>query len=153
MSEYPQRFTHKGQDHMSFKGYFVSAATYYFHSHNNMSAEEIFLTHGTEFKKTLEKQDKGIEQWHKSFPEIRNMQEHFEYILKHHIPFEDAVKLRAKMEGKTDKEKIKMLPPAYSWVLSIHLLQEKRRGLVKPVEKAVARKFEFEDEGDGLDIL
>ena len=74
MPEYPRKFTHKGEDHMSFKGYFVTAKTYYYHSHNNVPAEAIFMEHGTAFEELVKQKDKDIDRWHRSFPEIRSMQ-------------------------------------------------------------------------------
>lgn len=159
MPEYPRKFIHKGEDHMSYKGVMVSANTYWFHNKNNKSNDEIFLKFGTPYDVLFKARAKAIQRFHETFPRIRNMQEHYEYILKNFIGFEDAVKLREKMKGKTDEEIIHMMPPAFGWVLAHHLLQQKRqgRGSVKP--KAVEPEPEdksmdyLEVEGDGLNLL
>lgn len=159
MPEYPRKFIHKGEDHMSFKGFFLTAQTYYYHKNNNVPIEVIFMEHGTEYDTIFKERAKKLERWHQSFPRIRNMQEHYEYILNNFVTFEDAVKLREKMEGKTDEEIIHMMPVAFAWILSIHLLQQKRqgRGSFKTNWEKSAEEIrdvmEFDDESDPLDIL
>lgn len=159
MAEYPRKFIHKGEDCMSFKGFMLTEKTYYYHLNQKMSMDAIFLKYGAEFEDILDEQDRKIEKWHRSYPKIRNMQEHFEYILKNHVEFKEAVRLREKMEGKADEEKIRMFPVAFQWVLAIHLLQEKRmsRGMIKPrsgeVEVAQDNLLKFDDESDALDLL
>jgi hypothetical protein len=152
MPEYPRKFTHKSEDHMSFKGFFMTVKTYYYHKHNNMSDEAVFIEHGTSFDTICEAQDRQLEKRRKFT--IHTMQEHYEYVLKNFVEFEDAVKLREKMEGKTDEEIIHMMPVAFAWVLSMHLLQQKRqeRGSVKP--KEAEPESNFMDFGeDPLEIL
>ena len=156
MPEYPRKFIHKGEDHMSFKGYFVTAKTFYYHKQNNMPVEAIFMEHGTSFDTIFDAQGQRRERQLRAFPPIRTMQEHYEYILKNFVEFEEAAKLREKMKGRTDEEIIKMMPMAFAWVLSIHLLQQKRRGggSVKPTAPEPKKNLiDFDDESDALDLL
>ncbi len=157
MPEYPRKFIHKGEDHMSYKGVMVSAKTYWYYNKKDESDAKTFLTHGTPYadEDTFNARDKAVQRWHGSFPRIRNMQEHYEYILKNFVESEDAVKLREKMKGKTDEQIIHMMPVAYAWILSIHLWQQKRqgRGSVKPTPPEPKSNFmDFGDE-DPLKIL
>ena len=154
MPEYPRKFIHKGEDHMSFKGYFVTAKAFYFHKHNNMSAEAIFIEHGTSFDTIFDAQDRQLERQRSL--QIHNMQEHYEYILENFMESEDAAKLREKMKGRTDEEIIHIMPVAYAWILSIHLLQVKRqgRGAVKPkAPEPESNLMNFDDESDPLEVL
>ncbi|GAG32345.1 unnamed protein product, partial [marine sediment metagenome] len=142
------------EDHMSLKGLFLTAKTYYHHKHNKMNDDAIFLEHGTSFDTICDAQDRQIKRYQGSFPAIHTMQEHYEYILKNFVEAEDAVKLREKMEGKTDEEIIHLMPVAFAWVLSIHLLQRMRRGR-EPAKPAAPepKSMVFEDESDALDLL
>ena len=91
MPEYPRKFIHKGEDYMSYKGVMVASKTYWYHNKQQVSDGEIFLKYGTTYDELRKAQDRMIQNWHESFPRIRNMQEHFEYILKNHIEFDAAV--------------------------------------------------------------